>query len=101
MSSAQRVEAAHHDLRPRGYMAGFPKWIVVVFVLAAAGFVATVTSDLDDRIMVLPIFFFGLVCCWLIIAVQFWAGNVITRRSVESLRAEARRIESTGRGWDV
>ena len=30
MSSARRAEEAHHELRPRRYMAGFPKWIVVV-----------------------------------------------------------------------
>ncbi len=85
-------------------IASFPKWIVVVFVLAAVGFVATVTSQLPDRIMVLPIFFFGLVCSWLIIAVHMWVGDLMIRRSEERLRAEARRIQSAepgSHGWDA
>ena len=81
-------------------MASFPKWIVVVFVLACVGFGAALTSSLPERIIIPILFFFGLVCCGLIIAIQFWAGDVINGRARESLREEARRIESAGRRWD-
>ena len=68
-------------------IASFPKWIVVVFVLACVGLGATLMSDLSDRIMILPIFFFGLVCAFLVVSIQVWVGDVHIRRAQESFRA--------------
>ena len=80
-------------------MASFPKWIVVVFVLACVGFGAALTSSLPERIIIPILFFFGLVCCGLIIAIQFWAGDVIVgAEGAEKAATEVRERVLAGEG---
>ena len=51
MSSARRAEEAHHELRPRRYMAGFPKWIAVVGTLVCVGIGAALVFDLPYHVL--------------------------------------------------
>ena len=101
MSSAQRAEAAHHELRTRRYMAGFPKWIAVVGTLVCVGVGAAFVFDLPQRVLIALMLAWGVVMSFLIVAVHMWVGDGHIQRTRESRRIEARRIESAGRGWDV
>lgn len=101
MSLAQRVAAAHHELRPRRYMAGFPKWIAVVGTLVCVGIGAALVFDLPLHVLKVLVFAWAVVMSFLNVAVHMWIGDGHIQRAQESRRIEARRIESAERRWDV
>ena len=79
-------------------IAGFPKWIAVVGTLVCVGIGAAFVFDLPQRVLIALMLAWGVVMSFLIVAVHMWVGDRLIQRSRESLRAEARRIESAGRG---
>ena len=101
MSSARRAEEAHHELRPRCYMAGFPKWIVVVGTLVCVGIGAAFVFDLPLHVLEVLVFAWAVVMSFLNVAVHMWVGDGHIQRAQESQRIEARRIESAEGRWDV
>ena len=101
MSSARRAEEAHHELRPRRYMAGFPKWIVVVGTLVCVGIGAALVFDLPLHVLEVLVFAWAVVMSFLNVAVHMWVGDRLIQRAQESQRIEARRIESAEGRWDV
>ena len=79
----------------------FPKWIAVVGTLVCVGVGAAFVFDLPLHVLKVLVFAWAVVMSFLIVAVHMWVGDRLIQRSRESLRTEARRIESAGRGWDV
>ena len=81
-------------------MASFPRWIVVVGILACVGIGVALVSDLPEYVLVALLLAWGVVMSFLTVAVHMWVGDRHIQRARESLRAEARRIGSAERGWD-